>query len=67
MVFDLPVNHGSELVEQAEGDGVGDYGGSVLSQFLDVAPQTELLDARPQCVGHRSESPVVPELEAGGR
>ena len=54
LALDLPVNHGSELVEQAEGDGVGDYGGALLSQLLDVAPQIELLDARPQCIGHRS-------------
>ena len=46
--FDLPLNHGPEFVEQAEGDGVGDYGGSLLSQLLDVAPQTELLNARPR-------------------
>ena len=48
LAFDLPVNHGSELVEQAEGDGVGDNGGSLLSQLHDVAPQTELLNARPR-------------------
>ena len=46
--FDLLVDQGSELVEQVEWDGVGDDGGSVLSQLLDVAPQIELIDARPQ-------------------